>query len=250
MPAWQDVKNRLKPALRKVPGFRAARLVYRVFNGTESRYAALLQLRSPEGLFQPYGTTSEDRYPEIFHLVREQIGDAADVCLLSFGCATGEEVFELRRLFPKAAIVGIDISRHNIAICQKRLRRVKDTRLNFIQAASTTQEIDVSYDAIFAMAIFRHGDLNVAPPPARCDHRLHFADFEQSIADLARCIKPGGLLIIHHAMFRFGDTSVAMQFVPVDCADQFIEGPLYDRENCILPAGRYPHVVFRKLPRS
>jgi SAM-dependent methyltransferase len=248
MPAKEGVKNRLKLALRKVPGFRAARFVYRVLNGMESRNAALIQLHPPEGLFQPYGTTSNNRYPETFHLVHKQIGDGVDVRLLSFGCATGEEVFDLRRHFPMATIVGLDINRHNIAVCQKRLRRINDTRLIFTQAASTADEAGASYDAIFAMAVFRHGDLNVSPPPARCDHRLRFADFEKSVNDLSRCLKPGGLLAIHHAMFRFGDTSVATQFAPVTCGNQFIDGPLYDRENCSLPEGRYPHVVFRKLP--
>lgn len=250
MPAWQDVKNRLKLALRKVPGFRAARLIYDLLHSTESRNAALIQLHPPKGLFQPYGTTSDDRYPEIFQLVREEIGDGDDVRLLSFGCATGEEVFDLRRLFPKAAIVGLDINHHNIAICQRRLRKAKDSRLIFAQAASTAEEADASYDAIFAMAVFRHGDLNVSPAPARCDHRLRFADFEKSVTDLARCLKPGGLLVIHHAMFRFCDTSVASQFEPVECMKEFLDGPIYDLENRCLPPGRYPHVVFRKLPRG
>jgi SAM-dependent methyltransferase len=250
MPARQDVKNRLKLALRKVPGFRAARFIHDLLHSTESRNAALIQLHRPEGLFQPYGTTSNNRYPEIFQLVREQIGDGADVRLLSFGCATGEEVFDLRSLFPSATVVGLDINRRNIGVSQRRLRRIKDSRLIFVQAASTAEQADASYDAIFAMAVFRHGDLNVAPPPARCDHRLRFADFEKSVTDLARCVKPGGLLVLHHAMFRFGDTSVAAQFAPVDCSDQFIDGPLYNRENCFLPLGRYPHVVFRKLPQG
>ncbi len=87
---------RWKPRLRKVPGFRAARFMYRLVHGVESRNTALLLLRPPKGLYQPYGTTSDDRYPEIFKFVREQIGDGADVRILSVGCSTGEEVFSLR----------------------------------------------------------------------------------------------------------------------------------------------------------
>ena len=244
----QRLKVRLKPVLRKVPGFRAARFIYRLLDNVESRNAALLLLRPPEGLFQPYGTTFHDRFSQIFKLVRAELGDSADLRLLSFGCATGEEVFSLRRYFPMAVIVGLDINRHNISVCRSRLRRARDSRLIFAQASSTIGEPDASCDAIFAMAVFRHGDLNLSPPPPRCDHRIRFAEFEKSVADPARCLKPGGLLVIHHAMFRFGDTRVAEQFQPVECAGQFLEGPLYDRTNCRLPADIYPHVIFRKLP--
>ena len=186
----------------------------------------------------------------IFQLVRERIGDGVDLRLLSFGCATGEEVFSLRRHFPMATIVGFDINRHNIAVCRSRLRRAKDSRLIFAQAASTAGEAEASYDAIFAMAVFRHGDLNLSPPPPKCDHRLRFADFERSVTDLTRCLKSGGLLVIHNAMFRFGDTRVAAQFEPVECKGHFLDGPLYDRENCSLAAGHYPYVIFRKLPHG
>jgi SAM-dependent methyltransferase len=250
MPAWQELKKRLKPGLRRVPGFRAARFIRDLLRGVESRNTALMLLRPPEGLFQPYGTTSENRYPEIFQLARDRLGDTVDLRLLSFGCATGEEAFALRRHFPLATIVGLDINRYNIAVCRSRLRRAKDSRMIFVQSASTAAEPDSNYDAIFAMAVFRHGDLNVTPPPPKCDHRLHFAEFEQAVSDLARCLKPGGLLVLHHAMFRFSDTSVAAQFEPVISRNLFIEGPLYDRNNCSLPINHYPYVVFRKLPQD
>ena len=122
--------------------------------------------------------------------------------------------------------------------------------MTFSVAGSTDSEASAGYDAIFAIAVFRHGDLNLSPPPPKCDHRLRFVDFEQSVTDLARCLKPGGLLVIHNAMFRFGDTRVAAQFEPIDCMGHLIEGPLYDHENCSLPAGNYPHVIFRKLPHG
>ena len=239
---------RWKPRLRKMPGYRIARFLYNLAQGMESRNAALLLLRPPVELFQPYGTTSYDRFPEIFQLVREWIGDGAGVRVLSFGCSTGEEVFSLRRYFSEATIVGIDINPFNIAVCRVRLWRSGDKGTIFATAGSTTGQADASYDAIFAMAVFRHGDLNVSPPPPTCDHRIRFADFERSVTGLARCIKPGGLLVIHHAMFRFGDTCVAAQFEPIECANHFLDGPLFDRENRGLPAGNYPNLIFRKLP--
>jgi SAM-dependent methyltransferase len=213
----------------------------------EFRNTTLMMLRPPDGLFQPYGSTSNDRYPYVFQQVRERIGDGANQRILSFGCATGEEVFSLRRVFPLANIIGLDINPHNISICRSRLRRIKDSKLSFAVAGSTAGEASASYDAIFAMAVYRHGKLNVTQPPPKCDHLIRFADFEQSVTDLARCLKPGGLLVIQHAMFRFADTRVATEFEPILSLfpPQYIQ--LYDRDDCNLPNTFYPDVMFRKL---
>ena len=45
-----------------------------------------------------------------------------------------------------------------------------------------------------------------------CSHRITFEAFEATITDLARCLKPGGYLVIEHSNFRFSDTAVAAQF--------------------------------------
>jgi len=247
MQQWQELKKRLKPWLRKAPGFRAASFVYWLVSNQEFRNTTLMMRRPPEGLFQPYGSTSNDRYPYLFQQVRERIGDGANLRILSFGCATGEEVFSLRRVFPLANITGLDINPYNISVCRSRLRRIKESKLSFAVAGSTTGEASASYDAIFAMAVYRHGKLNVPQPPPKCEPLIHFTDFEQSVTDLARCLKPGGLLIIQHAMFRFADTRLATEFEPILSVfpPQYIQ--LYDRDNCNLPNTFYPDVMFRKL---
>ena len=238
---------RLKSGLRKVPGFKLAKFFLSLVRGVESRNAALLLLRPPKGLYQPWGTTSDDRYPQIFKHVRDQIGDGANVRILSFGCSTGEEVFSLRRYFPQAAIVGFDINRHNIAVCRRRQRKSGDDRMAFATSGSTAAESDASFDAIFAMAVFRHGSLNSSPPPPECDPILTFADFEQSVTDLARALKPRGLLIIRNAMFRFADTQVAGEFETVLSVKEDPPGPQYGRDNRILPDEDYPDTIFRKI---
>ena len=238
---------RWKPFLRKVPGHRAALFLYKLVHGQESRNAALLLLRPPKGLYQPYGTTSADRYPDIFLAVRELLEGVASARILSFGCATGEEVFSLRRYFPEAYIAGLDINPWNIAACRFRRLRAGDKKITFAVAGSTEGQASASYDAIFAMAIFRHGDLNISPPPPESGHRIRFAEFEQSVADLARTLKPGGLLVIQHAMFRFGDTRTAKEFETVYSAKLDNREPLYGRDDCLLPDAEYPDVVFRKL---
>lgn len=243
----QALLERWKPRLRKLPGYRAARFVYRLVKSVESRNVALLSLRPPKGLYQPYGTTSADRYPGIFREVRKLVGDDANVRILSFGCSTGEEVFSLRQYFPQANIVGLDINPFNIAVCRFRRLKAGDKRISFAVAGSTEREANASYDAVFAMAVFRHGDLNCSPPPLASGHRIHFAEFEESVADLARILKPGGLLVIQNAMFRFCDTRAAQQFETVFSVKLDKWDPIYGRDDCLLPDAEYPDVVFRKL---
>jgi len=243
----QALIKRLRSGLRKVPGYGIARFLYNLARSLESRNVALLLLRPPKGLYQPYGTTSADRYPEIFRFVRESVGDGAAVHILSFGCSTGEEVFSLRHYFPDAILAGIDINPFNIAVCRFQRLRAADKKMTFAIAASTAGAANESYDAIFAMAVFRHGDLNTSPPQPESGHRIHFADFDQSVADLARVLKPGGLLVIQNAMFRFCDTGVANDFEAVFSAKRDEPSPFYGRDDCLLPDAEYPDVVFRKI---
>jgi SAM-dependent methyltransferase len=232
--------------LKKLSAYRYARAIPDLFKDRKSRNAALLLLLHPRGLYQPFGTTSEDRYPAIFGFVRDRITDGPDVRILSFGCATGEEVFSLRRYFPLAIIHGIDISTRNIAICRRRLAASDDARIEFIVANSTALEPEASYDAIFAMAVFRHGDLNISSPPSQCDHCIRFTDFQESIADLARVVKPGGLLVIQHAMFRFSDTAVASEFDSLLSAGPNDNWPIYSTNNRLVPNPQDMGVVFQK----
>lgn len=242
------MKARLKSSLRKLPGARAARFVLRLLEGIESRHKALLMLRPPKGLFQPYPTTSEDRYPQLFLEVRALAGDSDEMRVLSFGCATGEEVFTLRRYFPLANIVGLDINPLNIALGRKRLRKAGDSRIRFVVASSTEAEPRAAYDAIFALSVFRHGDLNTSPPPGCCDPPIRFADFERSIAELARTLKAGGLLVLGNAMFPFAATQASAGFETVLTRNLNNElGPVYGIDNRLLHDLDYTHGVYRKI---
>lgn len=237
-------KGAWKRAVRAMPG--AAHLIplYRFAKGTDARYASLWR-RAVPGLFQPFATTQMDRYPTLFRFALDTLGDDPSTRLLSFGCSTGEEVFSLRRYFPQAVIWGIDINPRNIARCRASLSRLADDRLSFAVAASAAGEEAGSHDAVFAMAVFRHGELGDFPP--LCSHLLRFDAFEQALTELAACLKPGGLLFLRHANFRFTDTRLADGFDLLLEAPKNSATPIYGRDERLLaPQPALEGVAFRK----
>src|SRR5258708_8966611 len=117
-------------------GYRVAGVLRRFMTDENYRNAALVRMASPRNLFQPDNFTLPDRYPHLFQLAATTIGDGPEKRILSFGCSTGEEVFALRRYFPSATIVGIDINRHNVALCERKLAKRPDPAISFRTAHS------------------------------------------------------------------------------------------------------------------
>jgi len=208
-----------------------------------------LRHRAP-GCFQPYNYTLPDRYPWLFRFAAEQLRDSPRHRLLSFGCSQGDEVFSLRRYFPSAAIHGIDVDPRNIERCRVRAGEAALTGCTFAVGASTSHEPAESYDAIFCLAVLCLGDLT-AGHAHRSDPWLRFDDFEGIVTDFARCLKRGGLLLLHTCNFRFCDTAISRDFDTVLEAgiDQLATDVLFDTRNRLMPGVRYRDVGFRKRMR-
>ncbi len=203
-----------------------------------------LRLRPPPGLFQPVGDTRDDRYPVLFRMVHDCIGDGPDRALLSFGCSTGAEIWSLRRHFATARLRGLDINATSIALAEAERRRRGDDDVSFATAASAVAEPADRFDAVFAMAVFRDGRLGGAPE--RCDRYLRFAAFERTVTTLANSVRPGGLLLIRHANFRFEDTPAAAAFTCVLRQPYRQRTPVYGRDDHRLSGVDDEGVVFRK----
>ena len=229
------------------PPLRALRWLWRLAADRVYRNVMWLYFIRPKGAFQPFNDTFDDRYPKIFEFVQATLGAASKIKILSYGCSTGDEVFSLRRYFPRATIKGIDINPGSIAVCRRRLQETPDANVAFAAAASTTAEASGDYDAIFAMAVLRHGSLGL-PGVTRCDHLIRFDDFARTVADFERCLKPGGLLAIRHSNFRLCDAPAAAAFETVLAVPTSARTPLFGPDNRLLPDCEYPDTVFRKKP--
>jgi len=216
----------------------------------QGRHALQRRLRRPmPGRFQPYSYTLPDRYPWLFGFARDQLRGVAAPRILSFGCSRGDEVFALRGYFPDAEIRGVDIDPHNIAACLARAETEGDGGgvVSFATAATTEAEPSGGYDAIFCLAVLCHGDLTTTYA-WRSDPLMYFEAFQSQVADFARCLKPGGLLLLHTTNFRFGDTDIAAEFDTVLEAEpqQLAPDVLFDRNNRLMAGLRYRPVGFRR----
>ena len=213
-----------------------------------SRFEIRRRLRpAVEERFQPYPYTQPDRYPWLFEFAASALKGVPSPRLLSFGCSRGDEVFSLQRRFAGAAIKGVDIDPLNIETCLARARALGDDRLSFEVGSNTRSEPAGHYDAIFCLAVLCHGDLTINGAQ-RSQPLLRFEDFERTVADLARCLKPGGLLLLHTTNFRFGDTAAAEAFeVALEARpEQMAADVLFDREGRLMAGERYYPVGFRK----
>jgi SAM-dependent methyltransferase len=228
--------------------FRAARFGFNFVRSRDFRSVALLRWRDPPNLFQPFTDSFRDRYPQLFRFVRQEIGDAASQRILSFGCSTGDEVFTLREYFPLSWIKGIDINARNVRAARRRLKRSPDGKITFEVASTTVGELSNSYNAIFCMAVFRHGGLGASGRDGRCDHLIRFQQFEETVGEIARCLVPGGLLLIGYSNFRFSETRIATNFDVVFQADASPDAqtPIFDRDNRFLAQTGYGEIGFRK----
>ena len=236
----------MKP-LERWFAYRAVRFASNFARSADFRSVMLLRWRDPKNLFQPFSETSLDRYPELFRFARNQIGDSDTHRILSFGCATGEEVFTLRRYFPLATIVGLDINPRSIALARKKLRSTGDGRIGFDVAGSVSKDVGL-FHAIFCMAVFRHGGLEASGLNGRCDHLIRFEDFERTLGELVERLLPGGFLFIEHSNFRFSDTASSSEFEVVfrrSCAPDSMT-PMFDRANRFMPGTGYGEIGFRR----
>jgi SAM-dependent methyltransferase len=227
---------------------RAARALWRFVSDPSYRSMKRLALFRG-GAFQAANLTRGNRYPTIFAFVRSRLGADFSGRILSFGCSTGEEVITLRLYFPGAFIKGIDINARNVAVFRKWLARMPDPRVAVECTGSTEGEDAGSYDAIFCMAVLRDSAL-AAHDVQDCARIFPFTRFANTVGDFARCLRPGGLLVIRHSNFRLCDAPAGAAFETVlnEPYQSQYGSPIYGPDNRLMPGVVYEDAVFRKKP--
>lgn len=179
--------------------------------------------------FQQSTHTVANRYPELFAQCRDYLAHHSEPRLLSFGCATGEEVRSLGEYLPHAWLVGVDINAWCIEQCRKHNQ---SSRMSFVQRTAPEFSTLGDFDAIFCMAVFQ-----------RTENRTHrkrstaagftFEQFEGELSMLDSKLKPGGLLFIEHSDFDFLDATCSKLYeaLPFEGNRNEQDRPLYNRQN-------------------
>lgn len=228
----RQLENRIR-ALQVAPG-RLPRALYHtlkmlwhsrmVFNSSR-RSVMLTRLWASQRAHQLENFTRPNRYPDVFLCCAHYFSTQVASQILSFGCATGEEVFTLRQYFPLAHLTGVDINRHNIRVA--RASPDRDVRMTFcLELPAATQ-----YDAIFCMAVLQRTENR--RPDTRDSSRIYpFARFDAQLSALDAQLKVGGLLVVDNADYRFEDASVACRYQPLASAPRIQRPrPVFDRNN-------------------
>lgn len=174
--------------------------------------------------------TLPNRYPLLFKACADYLSKTANPKILSFGCSTGEEVFSIGKLIPEAQILGVDINPWCIRQAKKKTTSPNHT---FVHRLSQEFESAGPFDAIFCMAVFQRPENRHNKDNSQTEGIL-FEQFEKEIIMLDKKLRPGGLLIIDHADFRFSDTSVSQNYKPLSTFEQnnlTRNRPVFDRNN-------------------
>ena len=202
MGVTQQLRAHVKAARKRGAGWVALFDVVRLLPTAEGRARLWTRAVHRNRVHQTTPFTKEERYPELFDLAARLKPDAARV--LSFGCATGEEVVSLRRRFPAAELVGAEIN--------PRSRRIASRRLASDDQATVLapDRIAGNFDIILALAVLQRephkveelevADLTVIYP---------FDRFDAAVRVLVEHLSPGGLLCVMHAQYRVEDSRSA-----------------------------------------
>jgi SAM-dependent methyltransferase len=210
------------------PGYRAERRLYQTAAGRA---------------FQITGVTFANRYPVLFDAIAEALSDRPAPRILSLGCSTGEELAALRARLPQAEIVGIDINRHSLG---RARRLLNDPGIRLIHADSAQVVEPETFDAILALAVFQRSELNRDRPEVAGPH-LSFARVEAEWRALDRALKPGGLLALTNANYRFADSGLYEQYTVIlrQPVSKVIH-PDYGPDDRLIAGPKYGEILFRK----
>src|SRR6266850_1421443 len=104
------------------------------------------------------------------------------------------------------------------------------------------------FDAIFCMAVLQRTPHTVEGEGITSLQDIYpFEKFERQISELDSLLRPGGLLIVHHAQYRMRDTTVAARYTLLTVPDLPPDRlPLFDRNSTLISGGVRDGSIFVK----
>jgi len=203
----------------------------------EGRSQLWTSVRYRAEVHQTSSYTEEDRYPQLFD-------KAAEVCphprrVLSFGCSTGEELLALRKRFPSAQIVGVDINGRSRRIAIRR------TKSDPLMSVVSPNELAGSFDIIFALAVLQREPVkNEEVSRSDLSELYPFSRFNGTVSRLAALLRPEGILCVAKSHYRVEDSSAAPELELVN--DAPVEQRHYYGPDSKLVGTETPGSMFRK----
>lgn len=227
-------------------GYRTLAPVLAFVADDSFRSATLLKLRYGAAVQQTTPLTWMDRYPVLFAACRERLGDSDSLRILSYGCSTGEEVITLRRYFPSAQIVGVEINPKSLA---KAREHIVDSRVVLEQSRPETVARLGPYDAVFCMAVLQRTPHTVQDRKLKSLEGIYpFARFDEQLTQLDSVVKPGGLLVVHHTQYAFEQATIASRYRALEGVPRVPdEGPRFDRQSRLIETPVETNSIFVKL---
>ena len=205
-----------------------------------------VNLKSVSNISQYSNATSNNRYPKIFSYVKNYLGNQKiqQPVILSYGCSTGEECLSLHNYIPTAQIIGLDINLNNIKECKAK---PSNSNIQYFHSNENNLENNGPYHCIFAMSVLCRW-----PESGRvedCSSLWPFSKFEDTIEELDKVLKLGGLLIIYNANFRLMDTKFSDRYQHLPISEQQESGYVhkFGKDNRKLIGYQDNQVVFQKI---
>ena len=149
-------------------------------------------------LHQPSNCTKFNRHPEIFKkatILKKEVKS-----ILSFGCLTGEECYTLRKYFPESKIIGAEINKSLVKLCENKN---SDKNIKFVHSEFENLKKHSPYDFIFAINVFNR-DLK---EPHKYPLYV-FSYFEDQIIQFDGIIKATGILVLVNSKHDFEKTNL------------------------------------------
>lgn len=204
------------------------RITRKLLTSRDTRSIYYNKIFNSKNIHQTTSSTCLNRYPEIFAACRDYFQDKQPPRILSFGCATGEEVVTLRLYFPESEIVGAEINQNSLRICRNR---GLDGKVTFIESTPENIAAHGPYDLIFCMAVLQRTPGIIGDKQIRDLKKIYpFEKFQQKLLELDKTLNIGGLFVIHMSQYDLPDTVLAPNYRPhgdwnQDCYGPYVFGP-------------------------